>query len=128
MLSPIHKLSLIPTNKYLRFHTVKEEFLLFGALVMEQIWKRILPNQMSLVDQEYLFAFSSVSLVNPRRDDVIWVRLDHGSIMINCDAAVGSNNSFIFLVARNWGRDLVFALSTLVENNFPFQAKAETIN
>ena len=48
--------------------------------------------------------------------------------MINCDAAVGSNNSFIFLVARNWGRDLVFALSTLVENNFPFQAKAETIN
>ena len=120
---------------------VKEELILFGAPVMEQLWfarnklihegkefcsvksLQVVRNKF----QELRFAFSSVSSVNPRRVNVNWVRPKQGSIKINCDAAEGSNHSFIALVSRNWRGDLVFALSKRVEANFPLQAEAEAI-
>ena len=107
---------------------VKEELILFGAPVMKQLWfarnqlihegkefcsvksLQVVRNKF----QELRFAFSSVSSVNPRRVNVNWVRPKQGSIKINCDAAEGSNHSFIALVSRNWRGDLVFALSKRV--------------
>ena len=47
---------------------------------------------------------------------------------INCDAAVGSDKSFIAIVARDWRGELVFAYTKQVETNVPVQAEAEAIN
>ena len=47
---------------------------------------------------------------------------------MNCDSAIGENNSYIAIVARDWRGALVFALSKRVETNVPVQVEAEAIN
>ena len=56
-----------------------------------------------------------------------WASPNRGLDKFNCDAAVGSDKSFIAIVARDWRRELVFAHTKRVETNVPVQAEAEAL-
>ena len=49
---------------------------------------------------EHRVMLTNVSLVLPR-PFYSWIRLEQGAIKINCDAAVGSDHSFIAIVVRD---------------------------
>ena len=57
-----------------------------------------------------------------------WTRPEYGPIKVNCDTAMGENNSYIAIVARDWRGAIVFTLSKRVETTVLVQAEAEAIN
>jgi hypothetical protein len=61
------------------------------------------------------------------KNDVHWVSPVKGEIKINCDAAVGINDSMVAGIARDWRGKLVFAFALKVNTNFPLQAEAEAL-
>ena len=76
---------------------------------------------------EHRVALTDVPLVLPR-PFYSWIRPEQGAVKINCDAAVGSDHSFIAIMVRDWRGDLIFSMSKRVETNLPIQAEAEAIN
>ena len=92
----------------------KEGFLLFGALVLENLWfarnqaihkgSKFSPNKEIQVVLKKIFehrvALTDVPLVLPR-PFYSWIRPEQGVVKINCDAAVGLDHSFIAIVARD---------------------------
>ena len=125
------------------FHssTDREGFLLFGALVLEQLWFaqnqaihkeiKFSPNKELQVVLKKFFehrvVLTDVPLVLPR-PFYSWIRPEKGAVKINCDAAVGLDHSLIAIMARDWRGDLIFSMSKRVETNLPIQAKADAIN
>ena len=77
---------------------------------------------------EHLRASPSPKLSPISQETRKWACPHHEVIKINCDAAVGSDKSFIAIVARDWRGELVFAYTKQVETNVPVQAEAEAIN
>uniref|UniRef100_A0A7N2RE27 RNase H type-1 domain-containing protein n=1 Tax=Quercus lobata TaxID=97700 RepID=A0A7N2RE27_QUELO len=84
------------------------------ALLSKAVWR-------FLVDKD------SLCVQKPPRN-AKWTRPEYGPIKVNCDSAIGENNSYIAIVARDWRGALVFALSKRVETNVPVQVEAEAIN
>ena len=119
----------------------KEKFLLFGALVLEQLCFarnqvvhkgiKFSPNkELQIILKkinEHLVVLTDVPLVSPRPFVYSWNKPEQGAVKINCDAAVGLDHSFIATMARDWRGDLIFSLSKRVETNLPLQAEAEAI-
>ena len=58
---------------------------------------------------EHLRASPSPNLSPISQGTRKWTSPNHGVIKINCDAALGSDKSFIAIVARDWRGELVFA-------------------
>ena len=120
----------------------KEEFLLFGALVLEQLWFarnqavhkgiKFSPDKSLQIIlkkfNEHSAMLIDVPLGWPRPFVYSWNSPKQGVVKINCDAAVGLDHSFIAIVAREWKGGLIFSLSKQVETNLPLQVKAEAIN
>ncbi|KAK7822242.1 hypothetical protein CFP56_036642 [Quercus suber] len=119
----------------------REGFLLFGALVLEQLWfarnqaihKEInfSPNKELQVVlkkfSEHHVVLFDVPLVLPRHF-YSWIRPEQEAVKINCDAAVGLDHSFIAIVARDCRGYLILSMSKRVESILPIQAEAEAIN
>ena len=78
--------------------------------------------------QEHLRAVPESILTAPLARDVKWSSPSKGTIKINCDAAIGLDRAYVAIVARDWRRALVFALSKRVKTNIPVQAEAKAIN
>ena len=119
----------------------KEGFLLFGALVLEQLWFarnqaiykeiKFFPNkELQVVLKKFIkrcVVLTDVPLVLPR-PFYSWIKPEQGAIKMNCDAVVGLDHSFIAIVARDWRGDLIFSMSKRVETNLLIQAEAKAIN
>ena len=119
----------------------RKRFSLFGALLLNNIWK--LRNQIVFErkdpSSEALLRILSTSLLehwnarktkNPpynNRSICVWSKPTCGQIKLNCDAALGSNHAAIAVVARDWRGSLVFSLSKMVYTNVPVQAEAEAL-
>ncbi|KAK9995551.1 hypothetical protein SO802_020237 [Lithocarpus litseifolius] len=63
----------------------------------------------------------------PTRRSVRWCCPNQGMLKLNCDAAVGDLSSCKAIVARDWRRKLVFAISKKVNTNITIQAEAYAI-
>ena len=120
---------------------VKENFLLMGALILDQLWKlrnakvhdgrsvkmNHISRELSVRGREHWDIRripQSSSIPHPSTG---WCFPNHGVIKFNCDAAVGGSFSCIVVVARNWRGEVVLALSRRVNTTIPLQAEAEAL-
>ena len=119
----------------------REEFLLFGAILCDVIWK--LRNRSlfdivelnldgvesrisSLFDEHKnsrAFSTSHLASTSPQ----VWFPPSRRDIKINVDAAVGPRFSAIAVVMRDWRGELVFAGSMKVNTTLPLQVEAEAV-
>ena len=119
----------------------KEEFLLFGAILCDVIWKQRNRSLFENVALNFdgvasrisnLFAKHKNSRASTSRNLVsappqVWIALSRLDIKINIDATVGPHYSTIATVVRDWRGELVFAGSMKVNTTLPLQAEAEAI-
>ncbi|XP_030974728.1 uncharacterized protein LOC115994650 [Quercus lobata] len=119
----------------------REEFLLFGAILCDVIWKlrnsfifdSAVPNLEGVLSRIFsLFAehknskaSSTSHLASPSPQG--WFPPSRLDIKINVDAAVGPRFSDIAVVVRDWRGELVFAGSMKVNTTLPLQVEAEAV-
>ena len=119
----------------------RSEFLLFGAVICEAIWrvrnlaifegKESNPLELcqnvdkSIVEHRMSIAtHSGFQLLKPIQR---WKKPPKDSIKINVDAAFKDDKSSISTVARDWRGEVGVACSKRVYSNLPLQAKVEAI-
>ena len=116
-------------------------FTLYGALLMDLIWK--MTNKVVHEGQTVSIAdlrrgiirlfFERLSMVKDmtlklnNRHNPRWSKPNQGCIKINCDAAIGNSHSVLAIVARDWRGNLLFAHSKKGHTNIPVQAEAEAL-
>jgi len=117
------------------------EFLLFGAVICEAIWRA--RNQTIFEGQETnpheLCQKVDKTIVEYRRSMAVhsgfqlpklvqeWKKHPRDSIKINVDAAFKDGGSSIAIVVRDWRGEVIFACAKRVYTNLPLQAEAEAI-
>ena len=133
LISPLNTVGLNSTNK--------AEFLLYGAMICDVVWK--LRNQLQFEgvspNLDGILLKISISVAEFRkvldipmgstsnRIQLAWSKLDRDTIKINVDAACNIESSSIVAIARDWRGEVVFACSKRVNITLPLQAKAEAI-
>ena len=117
------------------------EFLLFGVVICEDIWrvrnqaifegKETNPIELcqkfdkTIVEHRMSIAIlSGFQLPKPVQR---WKKPPRDLIKINVDAAFKDGNSSIAVFARDWRGEMVFACAKKVYSNLPLQAEAEAI-
>ncbi|KAL0010997.1 hypothetical protein SO802_006105 [Lithocarpus litseifolius] len=141
--SPAHLIDLFidPPSSLLLDEEQKAEFLLYGALTLDMIWKwrnKVLYEKSTPVEGQVIRSLQKLFLEHWRpkvpvissaltRRCARWCCPNQGMVKLNCDAAVGDLSSCIAIVARDWRGNLVFAISKKVNTNVPVQAEAFAI-
>ena len=119
----------------------KEEFLLFGAILCDVIWKQRNRSLFENVALNFdgvasrissLFAEHKNSGASTLRHLVstppqVWIPPSRLNIKINVDAVVGPRYSAITVVVRVWRGELVFAASMKMNTTLSLQAEAKAI-
>uniref|UniRef100_A0A2N9ETV9 Reverse transcriptase zinc-binding domain-containing protein n=1 Tax=Fagus sylvatica TaxID=28930 RepID=A0A2N9ETV9_FAGSY len=127
-----------PPPKFQIFGSFHEEFLLLGAIIMDQLWK--LKNSKihegSSVNAEkslgtvkgLVFEHRGSRLIPqsapPSYKISVWQVPPSRCLKFKCDAAIGPSFSSIALVARDWRGKVVLALSKKAYTTNPLQAEA----
>jgi hypothetical protein len=121
-------------------HQYCNNFLLSGAIILDQIWKarnlkvhkdcnvvmvQIMKNYHLLKFEHGTTSIRSSGVPTSSSGQVSWSLLEQEFIKLNCDAAVGSRFSSIAVVARDWRGNLVFAFTKKVNTIIPLQVEAE---
>ncbi len=130
-----------PPPKFQIFGSFHEEFLLLGAIIMDQLWK--LKNSKihegSSVNAEkslgtvkgLVFEHRGSRLIPqsapPSYKISVWQVPPSRCLKFKCDAAIGPSFSSIALVAEDWRGKVVLALSKKAYTTNPLQAEAEAI-
>nr|XP_023903213.1 uncharacterized protein LOC112015076 [Quercus suber] len=119
----------------------REDFLLFGAVLCDVVWKQrnssIFENMDINLDGVAAKIFSLFVEHKSARAPLVrfqvsasalgWVAPPRLGLKINVDAAVGPRFSVIATVTRDWRGNVVFAGSRKVNTIFPLQTEAEAV-
>ncbi|XP_023905690.1 uncharacterized protein LOC112017471 [Quercus suber] len=133
LLNPNFASNLLPSHR--------EDFLLYGAILCDVVWKQrnssIFENMDINLDSVAARIFSLFvehknarsPLVRPQApaSALGWVAPPRLGLKINVDVAVGTRFSVIAAVTRDWRGNVVFAASRKVNTIFPLQAEAEAV-
>ncbi|XP_050255022.1 uncharacterized protein LOC126700899 [Quercus robur] len=121
--------------------SLREDFLLFGAILCDVIWKlrnrslfeNVVLNfdgvasRISSLFVEHKKSRASTSRHMVSAPPQVWIPPSRLDIKINVDVAVGPRFSAIAVVVRDWRGEVVFVGSKKVNTTLPLQAEVEAI-
>ncbi len=119
----------------------KKNFLLVGAITLDQIWKirNLRMHEAKVVDvdralqdihmrsREFWYVQKIPSFAVCTAIEGVWKKPRQGCLKVNCDAVVGPVFSNVAVVARYWRGTVVLATSKKVNTTIPLQVEAEAI-
>uniref|UniRef100_A0A2N9HDP5 Ribonucleotide reductase large subunit domain-containing protein n=1 Tax=Fagus sylvatica TaxID=28930 RepID=A0A2N9HDP5_FAGSY len=115
-------------------------FILWGTFLFDLLWRmrndKVHGNKVIVMDTiirdlnarlyEH-WSVRKVSTSSPAPTTMRWIAPTQNYIKINCNATIGSSCSILAVVARDWRRTFVLALSKKANTTIPLQAEAEAI-
>ena len=122
-----------------------EQFIIMGAIIFDQLWKirnakihEAKDADVAIINQQIYSCFKEYWAGRKLKSKTLpsfvhqpiktsWAAPTLGTIKVNSDVAIGPNFSSIAVVARDWRRNLVLALSKKAKTTIPLQAEAEAI-
>ena len=117
------------------------KFLVFGALVIEWVWKcrnqvvfenkfvvneQVCKKLIRIFHEHWVVAKLSSNNHLVRRD-LSWTKPPQSAFKLNCDATIEDSSSAIVVIARDWRGLLMFAVTKKVDTDTPIEVEAKAI-